>query len=61
MNLINENLILLDREFNSKSEILKKLSLLTFEEGIAKDYDLFLESLELREKMGATAMGTAAV
>lgn len=57
MKLINEKLILLDEEFKSKNEVLKKLSTLTFDEGIAENRELFLEALESREQMGSTAMG----
>ncbi len=55
--LINENLVVLNVESNTKSEVLKEISkVLVFENRIS-DHEVFIEALMQRELHGSTGIG----
>ena len=55
--LTKESLVMLDVECASKQEIIEMMAKKVADEGIAENYDEFLDSLMAREEISATAVG----
>ena len=57
MSLTVENLVMLDVECTSKREVIEMMAKKVTEEGIAENYEEYLDSLLKREEISATAVG----
>ena len=57
MALTVENLIVLDAECTSKREVIEMMAKKITDEGIAENYEEYLDSLLKREEISATAVG----
>lgn len=57
MALTMENLIVLDAECTSKREVIEMMAKKITDEGIAENYEEYLDSLLKREEISATAVG----
>ena len=57
MALTVENLVMLDVECATKEEVIKMMAKKVADEGIAENYEEYLDSLMKREEIAATAVG----
>lgn len=56
-NLLNENLIDINLEANTKEEVLEKMADILFREGILNSKENYLDDVLEREKLGTTGVG----
>ncbi len=57
MALTMENLVMLDVECTSKKEVIEMMAKKVADEGIAENYEMYLDSLFKREEIAPTAVG----